>query len=88
MLAMMVLGAPQIYGCRTHVASGTPGEFPPPYLDMCPGVMSSEMIEMGPRKEISDMDGWSRTEGHPLSCNAARSQLHFQPGRSGRHGQV
>ena len=58
MLVMMILGAPQIYGCHTKGASGIPGALSLPYLDACPGVTSSEMIEMGPRRR-----SWTRMAG-------------------------
>ncbi len=86
MLAMMVLGAPQIYGCHTNEASRVPGALPSPYLDACPGVTSSEVIEMGPRKEILDTDGWSRRKA--VHCHATQSILSYTYNQEGWAGTV
>jgi hypothetical protein len=63
-----------------------PGALSLPYLDACPGVTSSEMIEMGPWKEISDTEGWLRLRA--ILCHATQSTLSYTSNQEGRAGTV
>jgi hypothetical protein len=75
MMAMMVLGAPQVYGCCTSEASCVPRALLLPCLDMFPGVTPSKVIEVGSREMTSIMDDWLRLKA--VHCYATQSVFSY-----------
>ncbi len=59
-MAMMILGAPQVYSCNTRTSLRTQGTTSLSDVEICPVVMPSEEAKMRFGEEPSDPGDWVR----------------------------
>jgi len=86
MMALMVLGMPQVYSCHTPTGCGTllgAGISEP---RTCPPVESGRKIEISATKEELDTRQWERLPA--VRCMAMQSSLSFMCGLDGRTRKI
>ncbi len=81
MMAVRVLGAPQIYGCRASGNLGTSGAFSLSGPVACLKVTPSKEAKTRIQREARDMDGWLRLEA--IHCQATQSVLSYTCSQEG-----
>jgi hypothetical protein len=85
MLAMMVLGSPQVYGCQIQGAQGVSRTIPSLYLDTCPGVTPSGSTEAGSLEMASGTS--SRAWLKVIHCYAMQFILSYTCNQEGSMAQ-
>ncbi len=86
MMAMLVLGSQQIFGCRAHEVQEVAEALPSKYLDMCPWAEFSNEVEEGSRRPTSAIDKWKKIR--VIHCQATLPILAYTCNKEGQAGIV
>jgi hypothetical protein len=86
MMALMVLGMPQVYSCHTTTGCGMPLDAGISEPRICPPIGSGREIGISTMKEELDTKQWRRLPA--IHCMAVQSSLSFMCGPDGRMRRV
>ncbi len=86
MMALMVLGMPQVYSCHAPTGCGTLLDAGISEPKTCPPIESGRKIEISATKEELDTRQWERLPA--VRCMAMQSSLSFMCGLDGRTRKV
>jgi hypothetical protein len=86
MMALMVLGMPQVYSCHVTTEGGVPLDAGISEPRICPPVGSGREIGISATKEELDMRQWKRLPA--IRCTAVQSSLSFMCGLDGQTRKV
>ncbi len=86
MMALMVLGMPQVYSCHSTTGCGVPLDAGVSELRICPPIGSEREIGISAMKEELDTRQWRRLP--TIHCMAMQSSLSFMCGPDGRMRKV
>ena len=86
MMAVMILGAPQVYSCNIGTSLRTPWTTPLSDMEICPVVTFGEETKMRFGEDLPDPDDWTKLPAE--LCQATQSVLTFLCGPEGRSRAV
>ncbi len=85
MMAMMVLGMPQVYSCHASAGPRMPWDESVPEARICPPVARSDRIRMATVEDRPDPEDWKKlSEVHCLTTQSVITFLCSLDGQSGK----